>query len=146
MFPDSSLIVIISQGALRPMPPPSIHPSASGLLPTPSMAVQIPTAKVTHPNAAQDCSAQGLKCWVTDGSCFPSPVSIPELSPERATSRLPLPQPGQPEVLSPRQIAHPQLRSLPRKPLGDRLDFISRNCLILLFYGRLQFHIICLKR
>lgn len=57
-FQDARFIVIIFQGALRPMPPPSIHPSASGLLPTPSMAVQIPTAKVTHQNTAQAFSFQ----------------------------------------------------------------------------------------
>uniref|UniRef100_A0A668AAW3 G protein pathway suppressor 2 n=1 Tax=Myripristis murdjan TaxID=586833 RepID=A0A668AAW3_9TELE len=33
-------------GALRPMHPQALHPSAAGLLPTPSMQVQIPTAKV----------------------------------------------------------------------------------------------------
>uniref|UniRef100_A0A3Q1F063 G protein pathway suppressor 2 n=1 Tax=Acanthochromis polyacanthus TaxID=80966 RepID=A0A3Q1F063_9TELE len=37
-------------GALRPMHPPAMHPSAPGLLPTPSMAVQIPTAKVNPQN------------------------------------------------------------------------------------------------
>lgn len=36
------------QGALRPMHPPTMHPSAPGLLATPPMAVQIPTAKVSH--------------------------------------------------------------------------------------------------
>uniref|UniRef100_W5KID9 G protein pathway suppressor 2 n=1 Tax=Astyanax mexicanus TaxID=7994 RepID=W5KID9_ASTMX len=34
-------------GALRPMHPQAIHVSAAGLLPTPSMTVQIPTAKVS---------------------------------------------------------------------------------------------------
>ncbi|XP_056431805.1 G protein pathway suppressor 2 isoform X3 [Gadus chalcogrammus] len=33
-------------GALRPMHPQALHATASGLLPTPSMAVQIPSAKV----------------------------------------------------------------------------------------------------
>uniref|UniRef100_A0A4W5Q6K5 G protein pathway suppressor 2 n=1 Tax=Hucho hucho TaxID=62062 RepID=A0A4W5Q6K5_9TELE len=33
-------------GALRPMHPQALHTSAAGLLPTPSMAVQIPTPKV----------------------------------------------------------------------------------------------------
>lgn len=119
---DARFIVLLFQGALRPMPPPSIHPSASGLMPTPSMAVQIPTAKVTHPNAAQDScffcfvfSGKWLKQWVNSGLCFPSPVPIPEHSPGRATSRLPLPQPDQSEVLSPRQITQsPSLNTCPK--------------------------------
>ncbi|XP_068611972.1 G protein pathway suppressor 2 isoform X1 [Brachionichthys hirsutus] len=36
-------------GALRPIHPPAMHPSAPGLLPTPAMSVQIPTAKVRPP-------------------------------------------------------------------------------------------------
>ncbi|XP_055756571.1 G protein pathway suppressor 2-like isoform X1 [Salvelinus fontinalis] len=38
-------------GALRPMHPQALHTSAAGLLPTPSMAVQIPTPK-SSPQAA----------------------------------------------------------------------------------------------
>uniref|UniRef100_A0A672F2E6 G protein pathway suppressor 2 n=1 Tax=Salarias fasciatus TaxID=181472 RepID=A0A672F2E6_SALFA len=41
------VVLMLCQGALRPMHPPAMHPSAPGLLPTPSMAVQIPTAKVS---------------------------------------------------------------------------------------------------
>ncbi|XP_008319933.1 G protein pathway suppressor 2 isoform X1 [Cynoglossus semilaevis] len=40
-------------GALRPMHPPAMHPSAPGLLPTPSMAVQIPTAKAQFQSSPQ---------------------------------------------------------------------------------------------
>ncbi|XP_074518066.1 G protein pathway suppressor 2 isoform X1 [Halichoeres trimaculatus] len=40
-------------GALRPMHPPTMHPSAPGLLPTPSMAVQIPTAKSPFQSSPQ---------------------------------------------------------------------------------------------
>ncbi|XP_023256380.1 G protein pathway suppressor 2 [Seriola lalandi dorsalis] len=40
-------------GALRPMHPPAMHPSAPGLLPTPSMAVQIPTAKAPFQSSPQ---------------------------------------------------------------------------------------------
>lgn len=40
-------------GALRPMPPQALHASAAGLLPTPSMAVQIPTAKATFQSSPQ---------------------------------------------------------------------------------------------
>ncbi|XP_067379798.1 G protein pathway suppressor 2 isoform X1 [Channa argus] len=40
-------------GALRPMHPPAMHPSAPGLLPTPSMAVQIPTAKAQFQSSSQ---------------------------------------------------------------------------------------------
>ncbi|TKS92757.1 G protein pathway suppressor 2 [Collichthys lucidus] len=40
-------------GALRPMHPPAMHPSAPGLLPTPSMAVQIPTAKSPFQSSPQ---------------------------------------------------------------------------------------------
>lgn len=47
-------------GALRPMPPPSIHPSASGLLPTPSMAVQIPTAKSPFQSSPQSAPRHGF--------------------------------------------------------------------------------------
>lgn len=157
VFQGARFIVAIFQGALRPMPPPSIHPSASGLLPTPSMAVQIPTAKVTRQNTAQDFCLFSLKRLthrVNGGSCFPSPVAIPELSPGGATSRLPLPQPDQSEVLSPRQITPPP--SLMRRfcsftwfratLLGDHLDFISCNCLILVYYGRLQFRMNSPKR
>ncbi|XP_028419659.1 G protein pathway suppressor 2 isoform X1 [Perca flavescens] len=44
---------IFSQGTLRPMHPPAMHPSAPGLLPTPSMAVQIPTAKAPFQSSPQ---------------------------------------------------------------------------------------------
>lgn len=36
----------VLQGALRSMHAQALHVSAAGLLPTPSLAVQIPTAKV----------------------------------------------------------------------------------------------------
>lgn len=38
---------------LRPMHPPAMHPSAPGLLPTSSMAVQIPTAKAPFQSSPQ---------------------------------------------------------------------------------------------
>lgn len=148
-FQDGRFIGGVFQGALRPMPPPSIHPSASGLLPTPSMTVQIPTAKVTHRNAARGFSISGWNVDFHGGSCFPPPVPVPELSPGRPASRLPLPQPDQPEVLSPRQIT-PSPSLMVRvcsftwfwgNLLGDRLDFISHHLLILPCYGRLPFHI-----
>lgn len=50
LIPDICTVWTFSQGALRPMHPPAMHPSAPGLLPTPSMAVQIPTAKVSLQN------------------------------------------------------------------------------------------------
>ncbi|XP_040038353.2 G protein pathway suppressor 2 isoform X1 [Gasterosteus aculeatus] len=40
-------------GALRPMHPPSMHPSNPGLLPTPSLAVQISTAKAPFQTSPQ---------------------------------------------------------------------------------------------
>uniref|UniRef100_A0A3Q0SBE6 G protein pathway suppressor 2 n=1 Tax=Amphilophus citrinellus TaxID=61819 RepID=A0A3Q0SBE6_AMPCI len=40
---------------LRPLHPPAMHPSAPGLLPTPSMSVQIPTAKVNPQNTQSSC-------------------------------------------------------------------------------------------
>ncbi|XP_056155935.1 G protein pathway suppressor 2 isoform X2 [Lampris incognitus] len=40
-------------GALRPMHPQALHASAAGLLPSPSMAVQIPTAKASFQNSPQ---------------------------------------------------------------------------------------------
>lgn len=46
------------------MHPPAMHPSAPGLLPTPSMAVQIPTAKVSK----QNFSVQFQVCWKLWGS------------------------------------------------------------------------------
>lgn len=110
-FQDVRLVVLVWQGALRPMPPPAIHPSASGLLPTPSMAVQIPTAKVTRRNTAQSFSIFQEKGWNLErnGGVFPSPVPVPELSPGRSASRLPRPQPDQPEVLSPQQVTRSHL-------------------------------------
>ncbi|XP_061524674.1 G protein pathway suppressor 2 isoform X2 [Phycodurus eques] len=41
------------QGALRPMHPPAMHPSTQGLLPAPTMAVQIPGAKAAFQNSPQ---------------------------------------------------------------------------------------------
>ncbi|XP_056431803.1 G protein pathway suppressor 2 isoform X1 [Gadus chalcogrammus] len=40
-------------GALRPMHPQALHATASGLLPTPSMAVQIPSAKAPFQGSPQ---------------------------------------------------------------------------------------------
>lgn len=68
-FQDRRFIVVVLQGALRPMPPPSIHPSASGLLPTPSMTVQIPTAKVTHQNTAQESRFFQENGWNPECNC-----------------------------------------------------------------------------
>lgn len=68
-FQDWRFIVVVLQGALRPMPPPSIHPSASGLLPTPSMTVQIPTAKVTHQTTAQDSRFFRENGWNPECNC-----------------------------------------------------------------------------
>uniref|UniRef100_A0A8D3D4T4 G protein pathway suppressor 2 n=1 Tax=Scophthalmus maximus TaxID=52904 RepID=A0A8D3D4T4_SCOMX len=45
-------------GALRPMHPPTMHPSASGLLPTPSMSVQMPTAKVNSRSSLHEHHSQ----------------------------------------------------------------------------------------
>ncbi|XP_026865702.2 G protein pathway suppressor 2 [Electrophorus electricus] len=43
-------------GALRPIHAQALHVSATGLLPTPSMAVQISTAKAPFPSSAQPAS------------------------------------------------------------------------------------------
>ncbi|CDQ62457.1 unnamed protein product [Oncorhynchus mykiss] len=40
-------------GALRPMHPQALHTSAASLLPTPSMAVQIPTPKAPFQSSPQ---------------------------------------------------------------------------------------------
>ncbi|KAM3857664.1 G protein pathway suppressor 2 [Diretmus argenteus] len=40
-------------GALRPMHPQALHATAAGLLPTPAMAVQIPTAKAAFQSSPQ---------------------------------------------------------------------------------------------
>lgn len=45
-----SVFLLSCQSGLRPMHPPAMHPSAPGLLPTSSMAVQIPTSKVNPQN------------------------------------------------------------------------------------------------
>ncbi|XP_010769412.1 G protein pathway suppressor 2 isoform X2 [Notothenia coriiceps] len=47
-------------GALRPMHPPTMHPSAPGLLPTPSMGVQIPTAKASFQSSPQGAPRHGF--------------------------------------------------------------------------------------
>ncbi|KAL3046399.1 G protein pathway suppressor 2 isoform X3 [Gymnodraco acuticeps] len=51
---------MFSQGALRPMHPPTMHPSAPGLLPTPSMGVQIPTAKASFQSSPQGAPRHGF--------------------------------------------------------------------------------------
>lgn len=118
------------QGALRPMHPPTMHPSAPGLLSTPSMAVQIPTAKVTlncslyclftaSPSLPFVCANKFIHSvkWVvdsltensiTDGCFHPvsTSVSIPELPPGSSSSRLPPPQSDRAEVLPTWKIAH----------------------------------------
>uniref|UniRef100_A0A8C1YC09 G protein pathway suppressor 2 n=1 Tax=Cyprinus carpio TaxID=7962 RepID=A0A8C1YC09_CYPCA len=43
-------------GALRPIHPQALHVSATGLMPTPSMAVQIPAAKAPFQNSSQPAS------------------------------------------------------------------------------------------
>lgn len=47
-------------GALRPMHPPTMHPSAPGLLATPPMAVQIPTAKSPFQSSPQAAPRHGF--------------------------------------------------------------------------------------
>lgn len=51
-----SVCLCVLQGALRPMHAQALHVSAAGLLPTPSLAVQIPTAKVSSLSSALSLS------------------------------------------------------------------------------------------
>lgn len=57
-------------GALRPMHPPAMHPSAPGLLPTPSMAVQIPTAKSPFQSSPQGAPRHGFLPHSQSGQRF----------------------------------------------------------------------------
>ncbi|CAJ1086184.1 G protein pathway suppressor 2 isoform X1 [Xyrichtys novacula] len=57
-------------GALRPMHPPAMHPSAQGLLPTPSMAVQIPTAKSPFQSSPQGAPRHGFLPHSQSGQRF----------------------------------------------------------------------------
>ncbi|XP_031154277.1 G protein pathway suppressor 2 isoform X5 [Sander lucioperca] len=61
---------IFSQGTLRPMHPPAMHPSAPGLLPTPSMAVQIPTAKAPFQSSPQGAPRHGFLPHSQSGQRF----------------------------------------------------------------------------
>ncbi|XP_077598633.1 G protein pathway suppressor 2 isoform X2 [Stigmatopora nigra] len=49
-----------AQGALRPMHPPAMHPSAQGLLPASSVAVQIPGAKAAFQGSPQAAPRHGF--------------------------------------------------------------------------------------
>ncbi|KAM9832793.1 G protein pathway suppressor 2 isoform 1-T1 [Syngnathus typhle] len=57
-------------GALRPMHPTAMHPSAQGLLPTPSMAVQIPTAKAAFQSSPQAAPRHGFLPHTQSGQRF----------------------------------------------------------------------------
>ncbi|XP_057712216.1 G protein pathway suppressor 2 isoform X2 [Corythoichthys intestinalis] len=57
-------------GALRPMHPPAMHPSAQGLLPTPSMAVQIPGAKAAFQTSPQAAPRHGFLPHAQSGQRF----------------------------------------------------------------------------
>lgn len=57
-------------GALRPMHPPAMHPSAPGLLPTPSMAVPIPTAKSPFQSSPQSAPRHGFLPHSQSGQRF----------------------------------------------------------------------------
>ncbi|XP_061664658.1 G protein pathway suppressor 2 [Syngnathoides biaculeatus] len=57
-------------GALRPMHPPAIHPSAQGLLPAPSMAVQIPGAKAAFQSSPQAAPRHGFLPHSQSGQRF----------------------------------------------------------------------------
>eukprot|EP00064_Thunnus_orientalis_P012988 superscaffoldBa00002059_g13025 len=57
-------------GALRPMHPSAMHPSAPGLLPTPSMAVQIPTAKAPFQSSPQGAPRHGFLPHSQSGQRF----------------------------------------------------------------------------
>ncbi|XP_042367925.1 G protein pathway suppressor 2 isoform X1 [Plectropomus leopardus] len=57
-------------GALRPMHPPAMHTSAPGLLPTPSMAVQIPTAKAPFQSSPQGAPRHGFLPHSQSGQRF----------------------------------------------------------------------------
>ncbi|KAA8579127.1 hypothetical protein FQN60_007247 [Etheostoma spectabile] len=61
---------IFSQGTLRPMHPPAMHPSTPGLLPTPSMAVQIPTAKAPFQSSPQGAPRHGFLPHSQSGQRF----------------------------------------------------------------------------
>ncbi|XP_060951709.1 G protein pathway suppressor 2 isoform X1 [Limanda limanda] len=57
-------------GTLRPMHPPAMHPSAPGLLPTPSMTVQIPTAKAQFQSSPQSAPRHGFLPHSQSGQRF----------------------------------------------------------------------------
>ncbi|XP_062371822.1 G protein pathway suppressor 2-like isoform X3 [Sardina pilchardus] len=57
-------------GALRSIPPHALHVSAAGLLPTPSMAVQIPSAKASFPASAQPAPRHALFSHTQPGQRF----------------------------------------------------------------------------
>lgn len=62
---DVKINVCVLQGALRPVHAQALHVSATGLLPTPSLAVQIPTAKVSSARNALRVSQYVYMqpCW-----------------------------------------------------------------------------------
>ncbi|XP_041926946.1 G protein pathway suppressor 2-like isoform X1 [Alosa sapidissima] len=57
-------------GTLRSIPPQALHVSAAGLLPTPSMAVQIPSAKASFPASAQPAPRHALFSHTQPGQRF----------------------------------------------------------------------------
>ncbi|KAM4611747.1 G protein pathway suppressor 2 isoform 2-T2 [Polymixia lowei] len=57
-------------GALRPMHPQALHASATGLLPTPSMAVQIPTAKAPFQSSPQSAPRHAFLPHAQSGQRF----------------------------------------------------------------------------
>ncbi|XP_063043261.1 G protein pathway suppressor 2-like isoform X2 [Engraulis encrasicolus] len=57
-------------GTLRSIPPQALHVSAAGLLPTPSMAVQIPSAKASFPASAQPTQRHTLFSHTQSGQRF----------------------------------------------------------------------------
>ncbi|XP_031440887.1 G protein pathway suppressor 2 isoform X2 [Clupea harengus] len=57
-------------GTLRSIPPQALHVSAAGLLPTPSMAVQIPSAKASFPATAQSAPRHTLFSHTQPGQRF----------------------------------------------------------------------------
>lgn len=84
------------------MHPPTMHPSAPGLLTTPPMAVQIPTAKVSPLMCFYWSFGKVASQSYTEppiGVFCPSTVSFSELPSGCSTSWLPAPQSEQPKVL-----------------------------------------------
>ncbi|XP_056298607.1 G protein pathway suppressor 2 isoform X1 [Pseudoliparis swirei] len=57
-------------GVLRPMHPPSMHPAAPGLLPTPALAVQISTAKAPFQTSPQAAPRHGFLPHSQSGQRF----------------------------------------------------------------------------